>query len=104
MMLTTAILTTIAVLILQHLGLTDAILKVMTKILTCPQCLVFWSVLAVFAIQYATDTCPLPLREGWGGSVILAAISAYLSNWFILLLMYLQRLFTYLYDKEKDKS
>lgn len=93
-MITTALLALISATLIQHLGLAEAISKVITKITSCNQCFVFWSSLA--ALIY--NGCD-PI-----GAVVLSILSAYLSNWFILLLMYLQRLFTYLYDKEKQKG
>lgn len=93
-MITTALLTLISATLIQHLGLAEAISKVITKITSCNQCFTFWLTLAAL---FYKGCDPI-------GAVVLSIFASYLSNWFILLLMYIQRLFTHLYDKEKDKS
>ena len=93
-MVLTAIATMIAATLIQHLGLAEAIAGVVSKIASCQQRLTFWTTLA--ALLYL------------GHDIILSAVSAivvaYLSNWFVLLLMYLQHVFTRLYEKGKEKG
>ncbi len=93
-MVLTAIAIMIAATLIQHLGLAEAITGVVSKIASCQQCLTFWTTLA--ALLYL------------GHDIILSAVSAivvaYLSNWFVLLLMYLQHVFTRLYEKGKEKG
>lgn len=91
-MITTALLALISATLIQHLGLAEAVSKVIIKITSCNQCFVFWSALAALFYQGCDPI----------GAVVLSILSAYLSNWFILLLLQLQRLFTHLYGKEKD--
>lgn len=79
--------------LIQHLGLAEAIAKVTDKVLSCNQCLSFWSVLVVLVYMQCH-----PIM-----AALLAILSAYLSNWLILLLMFLQRLFSKLYEYERDK-
>ena len=80
--------------LIHHLGLAQAIAEVMNKILGCSQCLTFWSVVA--GLTY--------LGQDIITAVFLAITMAYLSNWFGLILLYLQRKFTTLYEREKDKK
>lgn len=89
----TAFIVMLASLVIQHLGLADAIMKTASKIASCGQCFVFWSTFA--ALLY--DGCDIVL------TVVLAALMSYLSNWFILLLVLLQRKFTKLYE-EKERN
>jgi hypothetical protein len=84
----------VSVNLIHHLGLAQAIAEVMNKILGCSQCLTFWSVVA--GLTY--------LGQDIITAVFLAITMAYLSNWFGLILLYLQRKFTTLYEREKDKK
>lgn len=93
-MVLTALSVMIAATLIQHLGLAEAVVGVLGKVTKCNQCFVFWSVLA--ALVY--DGCNIIQ------AVVLSILAAYLSNWFILILIQLQRLFDYIYGKEKDKG
>lgn len=84
----------VSVNLIHHLGLAHAIAEVVNKVLSCSQCLTFWSVMAGM-MYMGTDIIT---------AVFLAILMAYLSNWFELLLLYLQRKFTILYEREKDKK
>lgn len=66
-----------------HIGLTDAMSKVIAKVLGCHQCLTFWAVLMVLVIIGA----PLALTP------MIAIVFAYLSNWVVVLLMLLQNIY-----------
>lgn len=75
-----------------HLGLADAVLSVAKKIATCSQCATFWGTL--IALQMFCD----------GGvivDVMVSVIVAYLSNYFVLLLVYLQQKYEKLWQKIK---
>ena len=93
-MILTATAAMIAATLIQHLGLAEAISKVMSKVASCNQCFTFWTVLT--ALLYCH--CDMVM------AVLLSIVMAYISNWFVLLLMYLQRLFTRLYEREKGKE
>lgn len=94
MFLLTAIAAMIAATLIQHLGLSEAIAQVVSKIAQCNQCCTFWLVCAVLLYCH----CDIIV------SVMLSILMAYASNWFMLLLMFLQRLFTQLYEKgEKER-
>ena len=84
----------VSVNLIHHLGLAQAIADVVGKILGCSQCLTFWSVMA--GLIY--------LGQDIVTATFLAITMAYLSNWFGLILLYLQMKFTTLYEREKDKE
>lgn len=92
--LLTSIVLMVSVNLIHHLGLAQAIADVVDKILECSQCLTFWSVMAGL-IYIGQDIVT---------ATFLAITMAYLSNWFGLLLLYLQRKFTILYEKKRDKE
>lgn len=81
----------IASVLIQHLGLANSISNIIDKIASCPQCFTFWFSLA----------CLFYLNYGVIEIVVLSILMSYLSNWFVLLLMFLQRKFTYYYGEEK---
>lgn len=93
-LLLTSIILTVSVNLIHHLGLAQAIAEVVGKILGCSQCLTFWSVMCGL-IYIGQDIIT---------ATFLAITMAYLSNWFGLLLLYLQRKFTILYERERDKE
>ena len=85
-----ALSTMIAATLAQHLGLAEAIARVVDKVASCPQCFTFWATMsALLYLGYDVYT-----------STLAAIVVAYLSNWFVLLLLILQRKFTHLYEKE----
>lgn len=75
----------------QHLGLSDAVAKVLSKILSCPRCLSFWSVLFVLVIL----GCNLIIAMG------LSVLMAYLSIWIGLLLGKLNDLYEKLWQRKE---
>ena len=84
----------IAATLAQHLGLAEAISRVVDKVVSCPQCFNFWVTMsALLYLGYDVYT-----------STLAAIVVAYLSNWFVLLLLILQRKFTTLYEKEKHTT
>lgn len=92
--LLTSMILMVSVNLIHHLGLAQAVAEVVDKILGCSQCLTFWSV--IVGLTY--------LGQDIITAVFLAITMAYLSNWFGLILLYLQRKFTILYEREKDKK
>ena len=92
--LLTSLIVMVSVCLIHHLGLAHAISEVVDKVLSCSQCLTFWSVLAAL-VYLSTDMIT---------AVFFAITMAYLSNWFGLLLLYLQRKFNTFYGREKDKE
>lgn len=89
-----AIATMIAATLAQHLGLTEAIAHVVDKIASCSQCFTFW----------VTMSALLYLGHDVYASALAAVAVAYLSNWFVLFLLILQRKFTHLYEKERHTT
>lgn len=69
----------------QHLGLTQAISGVASKIADCPRCCSFWSSFLILVLM----GCNIFIAVG------LSLFMAYLSHWFGLMLFVLNRL----YDK-----
>lgn len=94
MLLLTALALMVSAILIHHLGLAQAIAGVVDKVLSCSQCLTFWSTLA--GILYVSGDIIT--------ATFLAIMMAYLSNWFVLLLLRLQRIFTKLYGKEINKE
>ncbi|MDE6534563.1 MAG: hypothetical protein K2K82_00975 [Muribaculaceae bacterium] len=89
-----AVLSMLSAVLIVNLGLGDAIAEVSGKILKCPTCLSFWGALA--ALLY-------------NGTEIIIAVSlsilvAYLSNFVGIVLMMLNRLYTWLYGKETNQN
>lgn len=89
-----AIATMIAATLAQHLGLAEAMARVVDKVASCPLCFTFWT----------TMTTLLYLGYDVYVSALAAIVAAYLSNWFVLLLLIVQRKFTQLYEKERHTT
>jgi choline-glycine betaine transporter len=85
-MVLTAILTMIISVTLQHLGLMEAIAKIITKISQCYMCTTFWLTLAVMVLcKYDILLC-----------VLLSALNAYISNYVMFLFELLQILYNFI--------
>lgn len=72
-----------------HLGLTEEAAKVVSKIAECPKCCTFWITLSVLTIK----GCDLFV------SVALSLFVAYLSFYFGLVLIVLQKIYNLLWEK-----
>jgi hypothetical protein len=72
-----------------HLGLSEAIAKVVSKVARCPKCLTFWLVLLVLMI-----TCKNTIV-----AISLSLLCAYLSNWVGLLLMWLNKVYNKVWER-----
>lgn len=89
-----AICAAISAVLMQHLGLCEAIAEVIGKVAKCHVCCCFWGTLA--ALLYS-------------GCAIIEAISlsiimAYLSNYFGILLMVLNKWYDVLWQKTNQKN
>lgn len=93
-MVKTALIVMMAATLAQHLGLSEAVAKVVSKILKCPRCLSFWTVLFVLVIL---DHDPVI-------AVGLSILMAYLSIWSGLLLIKLNDLYERLWQKQKTRD
>lgn len=71
-----------------HLGLPQESARVLSKILQCHKCLSFWTSLAVLFLT----GCPLLI------AVPLSLMSAYLSNWYAVLLVWLNQIYEWLWN------
>ena len=76
-------------LLVHHMGLGEAIARVIAKIAKCHKCVVFWGVLGTMLLIGAN-----PLV-----AVMLSVFSAYLSNWLGLLLMWLNKMYNNIWQK-----
>lgn len=90
-MLATALIAMAMAILAHHLGLSEAISKVISKVLKCPRCLSFWTVLFVLALQ------GYDLLFAIGLSLLMA----YLAIWSELLLGFLNQLYEKLWQKRK---
>lgn len=73
----------------QHLGLPEAVARVVLRVAKCPKCLSFWVALFVLVLS----GCNVFVAIG------LSLIVAYLSFWFGLLLGWLNRNYDQLWQK-----
>ena len=72
-----------------HLGLSQAVSQVVTKVCRCHKCLTFW--LALFGTFVAG--CPVAM------AVLLSLAAAYASNWFALVLIELNHIYERLWQR-----
>ena len=76
-----------------HIGLPQAISGVVGKVCKCHKCLTFWSVFVVLLLI--------------GCNIIVAAmlslIASYMSNWFGLLLVWLNEIYEWIWQKLNEK-
>ena len=84
-----AMLTMVVATVAVHLGLPEAIAKVVSKVMQCHKCMSFWLTLIVLTIL--------------GADILVAALlsicAAYASNWFALLLIVLHKLYNRLWQR-----
>ena len=72
-----------------HLGLPQAIASVVQKVAKCPKCITFWSVLLV--LQMLGYSLILAL--------MLSIVMSYISHYFGLLLMGLNRIYEWIWQR-----
>lgn len=72
-----------------HLGLSEAIAKVVSKVARCPKCLTFWLVLLVLMVSCDNTIV----------AITLSLLCAYLSNWLGLLLMWLNKTYNKVWER-----
>ncbi len=89
-----AICAAISAVLMQHLGLCEAIAEVISKIAKCHVCSCYWFTLAAL------------LYSGCGiiEAISLSIIMAYLSNYFGIILMLMQKLYDKLWEKINKKK
>lgn len=87
--LLTALSVMMAATLAQHLGLTEAVASVATKIAKCHMCCSFWCCMAVLLL----GSFPIP------ESIALSIVMSYMSNYFALLLMLGQKIYNALWQR-----
>lgn len=88
-MLVIALIALIFGMLAHHLGLSEAIASVITKIAKCHKCFVFWTSLSLLAF------CDYNILAAIG----LSLVNAYLSNWVGLILMWLNRKYDIIWER-----
>lgn len=78
----------------QHLGLSEAVARIILKVAKCPKCLTFWCVLGA---EIAMQSNPLV-------AIGLSLMCAYLVSWVGLLLVYLYKLYDRLWQRLNDSK
>lgn len=91
MMIMIAVAVMVAATMAQHLGLTEAIARIVLKIAQCNMCCTFWTCLAVLWL------CDCPLTV----AALLSIVAAYVSNWFVLLLVLIEKTYNKLWQRLK---
>ncbi len=84
-----AICAAVSAVLMQHLGLCEAIAEVISKIAKCHVCCCFWLTLAAL------------LYSGCGivAAVSLSIVMAYMSNFFGIVLVLMQKIYNQLWEK-----
>lgn len=78
----------------QHLGLSEAVARIILKVAKCPKCLTFWCVLGA----------ELVTQENLLVAIGLSLMCAYLVSWVGLLLVYLYKLYDRLWQRVRDNK
>lgn len=73
----------------QHLGLVEAIEKVVRKIVVCPMCFTFWSCIIILLVNSCNPII----------AMLLSLTVAYFSNWFVIVMIIMQQLYDRLWQK-----
>ena len=84
-----AILAMVVATLAVHLGLPQAISKVVVKVFGCYKCLSFWTTIVVLQLSGFSLQVAIPL----------SFLSAYLSGWFIMLLNIINKLYEKLWQR-----
>ncbi len=90
----TAIAVMVVATIVVHLSLSQAVMAVVAKVCKCHKCLSFWATLVVLLWSRCNPIAAL----------LLSLSVSYLSNWFGLLLVWLNRKFNQLWEKVGKKA
>ena len=89
-----AICAAISAVLMQHLGLCEAIAEIIGKIAKCHICCCFWLTLAALL----HSGCEIV------AAISLSIVMAYLSNYFVIVLMLMQRIYSVLWQKTSKKK
>lgn len=88
-MLWIALIVMMAACLMQHLGLSQAIAAVVSKIAKCPKCLTFWTTALVLLMSGCDALIAL----------VLSLLMSYLSHFFSLVLMVLNKIYDWLWQR-----
>lgn len=77
----------------QHLGLTEAVTRILLRIARCPKCCSFWLSLAILTMC----GCDLII------AIMLSLAVAYLSHWFGIVLYLLNDIYNKLWERVQRK-
>ena len=89
-----ALIAMIVAILAQHLGLSEAVARIILKIAKCPKCLTFWCVLGA----------EIAMHDNILVAIGLSLMSAYLVSWVGLLLEYLYKLYNELWQRLNDSK
>jgi hypothetical protein len=88
-MLWIALIAMMAACLVQHLGLSQAIASVVSRVAKCPKCLAFWTTILVLLILGCNPFVAL----------VLSLLMSYLSHFFGLVLMVLNKIYDRLWQR-----
>ena len=94
MMIVIAIAVMVCATMATHLGVSQAVSIVISRICKCHKCLTFWATLAVFLLLVGDIV----------SAFAIAICNAYLSNWFGLLLVWLNNKYNELWQRLNRKT
>ena len=94
MMIVFAIAVMIGCTLAVHLNLPQAISMVVSRVCKCHKCLTFWGTMIILAIL----GCNIII------AAMLAILMAYLSNWFAMLLIWLNKKYEELWQRQNQKK
>ena len=94
MMIVFAIAVMIGCTLAVHLNLPQAISMVVSRVCKCHKCLTFWGTMIILAIL----GCNILI------AAMLAILMAYLSNWFAMLLIWLNKKYEELWQRQNQKK
>lgn len=92
-MLLIALTAAMAAMLGQHLGIADKLSELTVEVAKCPKCTTFWVTLIVLVL-YGYDFI---------AGVALSLLMAYLSYWFGIILILMQKLYNILWEKANKK-
>ncbi len=89
MMVGVAILLMLAATTAVHMGLPQAVARIVSKVLSCHKCLTFWTTLVGLLLAGCQPKY----------AVLLSLLAAYVSNWYAIVLILLNRLYERLWER-----
>lgn len=93
-MIWTALIVMMIACVAQHLGLPQAVAMVLVKVAKCPKCLTFWLTLTVLLIAQ----CNILI------AIMLAVVMAYLSYYWGIVILLLQKLYNRIWERLEEEK